>query len=330
MPATAGFRPDACLLFLFTVALLPPVACMQRNNASPDTFKFNFMSWLGTWRTHTVIKTEPRGYHLGTPEGAAFLPKKEAGRELATGDSVEALIYHDYEGYLTATTHKPLTQVGQFAALRVKAAGDKGAFADWGLAKDLFIPHAEQLEPVRKGETYLMFTYVDEQSGRITASTRVDRFARDVVEPEDRSGFPEAGTEVELLISRKTDLGYKAVMLLEKPYSGTLYQNEVFRPMRAGDRVTGYIKQLRDDGKIDLSLRKPGYDEVLDSKEQIFEKLKAASEGYLPYHDKSDADEIRRVFGMSKRTFKAAIGGLLREGRIDMLPDGIRVIGDAG
>ncbi|MCH8486550.1 MAG: GntR family transcriptional regulator [Candidatus Cyclonatronum sp.] len=283
------------------------------------------MHWLGIWRSHTVSKVEPKGCHLETPEGPAFLSKSEYEEGPEVGGAVEALIYHDYDGFLTATRQRPHTEVGRFAALRIKAAGDKGAFADWGLEKDLFIPHAEQLEPVVKGGTYLTFTYVDSQSGRITASTRVDRFARDVVEPEDREVFPEAGTEVSLLISRKTDLGYKAVILLEKPYSGTLYHNEVFKKLTAGQPETGYIKQLREDGKIDLSLRKPGYEEVLDSKEQIYQKLAAAEGGYLPYHDKSDADEIRRVFAMSKRTFKASVGGLLKEGRIDLLPDGIRI-----
>ncbi|AXI99694.1 hypothetical protein CYPRO_0407 [Cyclonatronum proteinivorum] len=283
------------------------------------------MNWLGVWRKHKVIKAEPRGSYLETPEGPAFLSKKETGEHPEIGTVVEALIYHDYDGYLTATVHKPLTAVGQFAALRIKAAGDKGAFADWGLPKDLFIPHAEQLEPVRKGETYLTFTYVDSQSGRITASTRVDRFARDVVEEADREAFPKTGEPVELIISRKTDLGYKAVMLLDTPYSGTIYQNEVFQPLKTGDQLTGYIKLLREDGKIDLSLRKPGFEEVLDSKEQIFTQLEAAPDGFLPYHDKSEAAEIRRVFQMSKRTFKAAIGGLLKEGRIDILPNGIRL-----
>ncbi len=281
-------------------------------------------NWLGRTTSHTVIKIEPTGYHLETPDGPAFLPQKEVSEQLNEGDEVEAFIYHNYDGFLTATTQKPLIQVGEFGFLRIKAAGDKGAFADWGLPKDLFIPHAEQLQPVQKGERYVMYAYVDEQTGRIAATTRVDRIAKDTVPDEDRAAIPEPGTEVPLLISRKTDLGLKAVILTNPPLSGTLYQNELVRNAGPGKRLKGYIKQLREDGKIDLTLRRPGYDEVRAAAEELSERLDEAEESFLPYHDKSDAEVIRREFGISKRTFKAAVGALLKEGRIDLEENGIR------
>ncbi len=284
-------------------------------------------SWLGRLTTHKVIKTEPKGFHLHTPEGPAFLPAEEVESAPEEGDEIEAFIYHNYDGFLTATTQKPLIQVGEFAYIRVKAAGDKGAFADWGLAKDIFIPHAEQLQPVEKGKSYVMYAYVDEQTGRIAATTRVDRIARDTVSEEERSNVPSEGSQVPLLISRRTDLGYKAIILQDPPLSGTLYKNEVFQDVEPGSQVQGYIKQLRDDGKIDLSLRRPGYDEVLAAADMLMEKMDETESGFLPYHDKSDAGAIRDAFGISKRTFKAAVGALLKEGRIDIELDGIRKTG---
>jgi predicted RNA-binding protein (virulence factor B family) len=281
--------------------------------------------WLGRIQKFRVGEAIPGGYHLETPGGKAFLDKKEPETELREGSEVEALIYHDYDGFLTATLRQPLIQAGEFGLLRVKAAGDKGAFADWGLEKDLFVPHAEQLVPVEKGRFYVMYVYVDEQTGRLAASSRVDRFARDVIEEEDRSGFPKEGSEVDIMISRRTDLGYKAIILRAKPYSGTLYANEVYTRPNPGDRLKGYIKQLRDDGKIDLTLRKPGYDEVIAASEDIHARLQQAPDNYLPFHDKSDPAAIRAAFGISKRTFKAAIGALLKQGVINIEEDGIRL-----
>ncbi len=288
-------------------------------------YKMSSYSWLGRMQPMNVEAVVPTGYHITTPEGPAFLDKKEVEEPLQPGESVNVLVYHDYSGFLTATTQEPYIQTGEFKALRIKAAGDKGAFADWGLEKDLFIPHAEQLEAVEKGRTYVMYAYIDDQSGRITASTRVDRFARDTVEDEDREGFPEAGTEVPLLISRRTDLGYKAIMLTEPPRSGTLYQNEIFQKLYPGLKVTGYIKQLRDDGKIDLTLRKPGYNEVIAASEELHRKLQEADDQFLPFHDKSDAEAVRAEFGMSKRTFKAAVGALLKQGVLNIEENGIRL-----
>lgn len=281
--------------------------------------------WLGRIQPLPVETVVPNGYHIATPDGTAFLDKKEVSEPLSPGDKPDVLIYHDYDGFLTATTRKPYIQVGEFRPLRIKAAGDKGAFADWGLEKDLFLPHAEQLEPVEKGRTYVMYAYVDEQSGRIAASTRVDRFARDTVEDEDRHSFPKPGTAVHLLISRKTDLGYKAIMLTDTPRSGTLYQNEIFQKLYPGLELTGYIKQLRDDGKIDLTLRKPGYDEVIAASEELHRKLQLADNNFLPFHDKSEASTIRAEFGMSKRTFKAAVGALLKQGVLNIEENGIRL-----
>jgi predicted RNA-binding protein (virulence factor B family) len=282
--------------------------------------------WLGRVSPLPVSRETPKGYYINTPGGEAFLPKKEVLPEgtnaFEAGDKIDVLIYHDYDGYLSATRRTPLIQVGRFELLRIKAAGDQGAFADWGLEKDLFIPHAEQLTPVEKGHHYVVYAYIDERSGRIAGSTRVDRFAPDVL-PEEHDYA--AGKELPLLISRKTDLGYKAIIEADPPYSGTLYQNELLKKVRPGMRLTGYVKQVRDDLKLDLTLRKPGYDEVKAAAEELHERLLATPDGFLPYHDKSDAQAIRDEFNISKRSFKAAIGGLLKQGIINIEPEGIRL-----
>ncbi|MFW6347300.1 MAG: S1 RNA-binding domain-containing protein [Cyclonatronaceae bacterium] len=280
-------------------------------------------SWLGRLSRRRVQKETPKGVYVETPEGDAFLPKAEFGSlSPAPGDELQVLIYHDYDGYLSATLRTPLIQVGEFALLRIKAAGGKGAFADWGLEKDLFIPHAEQLTPLEKGGHYLVYAYIDGRSGRITGSTRVDRFAPDVL-PETHHFAP--GQAVPLLISRKTDLGYKAIIETEPPYSGTLYQNELLKKIRPGMRLTGYIKQVREDLKLDLTLRRPGYDEVRAAAEELQERLEETKDGFLPYHDKSDAELIRHEFNISKRSFKAAVGALLKQGIINIEPGGIRL-----
>ncbi|MCH8568047.1 MAG: hypothetical protein LAT67_07280 [Balneolales bacterium] len=285
--------------------------------------KLENTSLLGKYTTHTIGKRVPKGYHLITPDGEAFLSDYQLDEELREGDEIEAVTYHDYDGFLTASTQKPKIETGKFELLRIKAAGDKGAFADWGLEKDLFIPHAEQLQPVVKGESYLIYAYLDEQSGRLAGSTRVDRFAKDTISHLDESERPELNQQVELLISRPTELGYRAIIEGEKPLSGVLYKNELTKIIRPGQRLTGYIKQLRDDDKIDLTLRKPGYSEVETASDDILFKLGTSESGFLPFHDKSSPTEIRSVFGISKRTFKAAIGGLYKAGQIQIENNGI-------
>jgi len=273
---------------------------------------------LGTFTKHEILKKSPTGYFIEIAAGTAFLPFEEVDTELNVGDEIEAFIYHDYDGHLTATTKKPFMQVGEYDILRIKAAGDMGAFADWGLPKDLFIPHAEQYEKVKQAEWHLIHAYVDEKSGRITGSTRIDRFASDIVEKEQY----EAGAEVELIVFMKTDLGYKA--LIDNAYTGVLYENELTQPVEPGMKLKGFVKTIREDGKIDLTLRKAGYDEVLTASDVIL-KLLIEKGGKLPYHDKSDPEIIKKDLHMSKRTFKAAIGGLFKSKKIILDSDGIQL-----
>ncbi len=276
---------------------------------------------LGLFKKQKISKSTPNGFIIEVAEGSAFLPDKE--NEFSEGDEVEVFIYHDYGGNLTATLTKPFIEINQVVLLRIKASGDKGAFADWGLDKDLFIPHAEQHIPLEKGASYPVYAYIDKVSGRITGSTQVDKHFPETVTDK----LYEAGNEVNITILKKTDLGFKA--LIDDKHIGLLYENELIQPIKPGDGLTAYIKTHREDGKIDLTLRKPGYDEVLQSRDFLLDKLNSEG-GFLPFNDKSDPNEIRKVFGISKRTFKAAVGSLLKEKVIEFVNNGIQLIVDEG
>ena len=250
--------------------------------------------------------------------GDAFLSEKESTGNLEAGDEVTVCVYHDYDGHLTATTQKPHIQVGEVALLKVKAAGDKGAFADWGLPKDIFIAHAEQAVPVIKGKYYPVAAYIDTETDRIAGSTKIDKFVDEVV---DADTF-EKGEEVIIIPYRRTDMGFR--VLINGKYSGMLYDNEIFKPVKIGEQGKAYVKQIRDDGKIDLLLQKPGYEAISEGADYLKEQLELNG-GFLPYHDKTDPYVIKTNLHMSKRVFKAAVGGLLKAGLLEIQDDGIRL-----
>ena len=226
----------------------------------------------------------------------------------------------DTEDKPAATSQRPIAEQGQVAWLEIVEVNQLGAFANRGLPKHLFIPFAEQQHTLRKGDHALVKVYLD-NSNRPAGSTRIDHWVKD-----DASGF-EVGQEVSLLIADRTDLGVKAV--IDNRSWGLLYGNELFRDLRKGQLVTGYIKHIRSDGKIDLSLEKPGFSKGrLDSLAlQILDRLKAAG-GALPLTDKSPPEAIYATFGVSKKVFKQAIGALYKQRRITLHPDGIRLVGE--
>lgn len=271
---------------------------------------------IGYFTTHSIARVTPAGYYIDVEEGTAFLPSKKLEVSFEEGDVVEVFIYHDKDGHLTATLKKPLLQLLECEVLKIKSILDSGAFADIGIERDLFIPHAEQQETVLPDESYPVVMYLDEKSERLAGSSKVDNFLKEVIE----SGELKEGEEKDLLIVKETELGFKAV--LDKNCLGVLYHNELKIPIKVGMKLKGYIKLHREDGKVDLSLRKPGFNEVLDAKEIIISKLEVEN-GFLPYHDKSAPDEIKKVFGMSKRTFKAAVGNLMKDGKIFLSEKGI-------
>ncbi len=276
------------------------------------------MAAIGTLNELEVVKTVDFGVYLdGGSHGEILLPKRYLPENCQVGDRIEVFIYLDSEDRLVATTEKPLAMVGEFAMLKVVEITSFGAFLDWGLMKDLLVPFREQQEKMEKGKSYLVYVYLDNESQRIVATSRLDKCLGNI--PVDY----EAGEEVDLIIAGKTELGYKAIV--DNSHWGVIYHNEVFQPLHPGEKLKGFIKQIRPDEKIDLRLDKPGYEKIDSISQGILDQMKAAG-GFLPVNDKSDPDLIVKTFRTSKKNFKKAIGSLYKQHLITIEENGIRLV----
>lgn len=265
-----------------------------------------------------VVKKMEYGVFLdGGSDGEILLPARYQPTVCEVGDELEVFVCFDSEDRLVAMTEMPFAMVGTFGLLKVKSIERVGAFLDWGLPKDLLLPFSEQTRDLKIGQNVLVYLYLD-KSDRISSSMRLDRFL------SKEPGNYEAGQSVDLLIAAKTDLGYKAV--INGLHWGMLYGNEVFQQLDYGQRLKGFIKQVRDDGKIDLRLDQAGHKATADIGEKILELLKAKG-GFLPITDKTDPDAIYDLFGVSKKKFKIALGGLYKQRLISVHEDGIRLVG---
>ncbi|KHD87531.1 MAG: GntR family transcriptional regulator [Bdellovibrio sp. ArHS] len=277
------------------------------------------MVQIGQYNKLKVVKHADFGVFLdGGDDGEILLPLRYMPDPCEVGDELEVFICYDSEDRLLATTEEPFAQVGDFAHLKVKAIEKVGAFLDWGLTKDLFLPYSEQTRELRAGQYVIVFIYLD-KSDRITASMRLDRFI------EKEPGNYQEGEAVNLFIAAKTDLGFKAI--INGRHWGVLYQNEVFQPLYHGERVKGYIKQIRPDGKIDLSLQQLGHKGSDDIGEKILDLLKQ-KRGFLPLTEKTAPEEIYKLFGVSKKKYKMALGGLYKKRLVTIQDDGIRLVED--
>ncbi|MEO8210781.1 MAG: S1-like domain-containing RNA-binding protein [bacterium] len=262
---------------------------------------------IGNYNNLLVKTTSSVGVYLTDEEDDVLLPTKYVPGNINVGDHIEVFVYLDNENRPVATTLKPLATVGEFAFLSVKDVNPHGAFLDWGIAKDIFVSYSEQRQEMIPGNKYLVYIFIDEVSGRIAASTKWMRFL-----DSDLSNL-EDGEEVELLIAEKTELGYKAI--INNQYEGLLYKNEVFENLLPGEKHRGYIKQLRDDGKIDLRLQQKGYEHIEDVKLLVLKKIEELK-GVLELGDKSSPEDIYSQLKISKKAFKKAIGGLFKERKI--------------
>lgn len=276
---------------------------------------------LGRYQTLNVSRKSEHGYYLQNTstksDEEVLLPSGLAFRELQKGENVRVFIYRDGEERLTATMQEPRITLNQIALLNVKEVNRQGAYLDWGLSKDLFVPYSEQTGKMREAHSYLVTMYLDEKTDRLVATTKLDRYL-------DNSEITvEEGEEVQLWIWNRTDLGYNVI--INERHKGLIYHDEFFSEVRYGDRRTGYIKQVRDDNKIDVTLRPLGYDKVEPNARFILERLEAG-EGYMDLHDKSDPDKIRARLQMSKKTFKKAIGLLYKKEIIRIEDDGIYLV----
>ena len=263
---------------------------------------------VGQFHTLPVENFSDYGVYLSFGRDRVLLPNKYVPEGIAVGEKIRVFVYTDSEDRPVATTLEPAGVVGDLVALKVKDTAPFGIFMDWGLEKDLLVPRNMQEGRMNKGETHLVKICLDEKSQRIFGSTKL----ADVLSGEDLDGL-EANQAVELTIYAKSEMGYTA--LINGAGLGMLYRNEVFRDLAVGDTCKGYVLKLREDGKIDLSLKQPGYASVGDSAQRILDVLEA-NDGFSPCHDKSSPDEIKAAFAMSKKEFKRAAGNLYKAGRI--------------
>lgn len=272
---------------------------------------------LGKFNTLEVVKQVDFGMYLdGGEQGEILLPNRYVPEDCKIGDFLNVFLYLDIEERLIATTLTPLVQVGEFACLEVSWVNQFGAFLNWGLMKDLFVPFREQKMKMQVGKKYIIHAHIDEESYRIVASAKVDRYLSKEIPAYKQ------GDEVEALIWQKTDLGYKAIV--NNKFSGLIYESEVFHPVEIGERLKVYVKQVREDGKIDLMLQKPGMGGVEDFSQTLLQYI-TEHDGVISLNDKSPAEEIYEIFGVSKKTFKKAVGDLYKKHLIVLSGDSIRL-----
>ncbi len=276
------------------------------------------MAEIGKTNSLTVLRSTAHGLFLDGGElGDILLPGRYAPRGKNPGDMIDVFLMFDSEDRLIATTLTPLAMVGEFAWLRVVSSSGAGTFLDWGLPKDLLVPFREQTVKMLEGRSYMVRVYLDPVSNRIAATARLDRFL------DKTPARFKVGQAVELLICAKTDLGYKAIV--DGTHWGMIFHNNVYRPIASGQRIQGYIQQIREDGKIGLCLDPPGYGRVGDVADTILAYLDKQG-GFMPVTDKTPPEEIHALFGVSKKAYKQAVGALYKARRITFEAGGTRLL----
>ena len=269
---------------------------------------------LGKFNQLEVVKEVDFGLYLdGGEEGEILLPTRYVPEGCQVGDMLNVFLYLDIDERLIATTLTPLVQVGQFACLEVAWVNQFGAFLNWGLMKDLFVPFSEQKMKMQVGRKYVIHAHLDDESYRIVASAKVERYlSKDIPDYAP-------GTEVDILIWQKTDLGFKAI--IDNKHSGLLYENEIFCTLETGMQMRAFVKQVREDGKVDLILQKPGFEKIDDFSKTLLDYIKEHG-GRIHLNDKSPAEDIYDTFGVSKKTFKKGVGDLYKKRLISLQENG--------
>lgn len=277
------------------------------------------MIQLGKRNDMKVLRMVDFGAYLDAGDiGEILLPNRYVPEGCKVGDEVNVFVYLDSEERLVATTQKSLVEVNHFACLEVKWVNEHGAFLDWGLMKDLFCPFKEQKQKMQVGYKYVVYAYIDAVTYRIVASAKLEKFISNERPPYSK------GDEVDIIVCQRTDLGFKVIV--DEKFYGMLFDKDVFKPLRKGDRMKAYIKQVRPDDKIDVVLQNESGRELVEGfAERLLQELFASEGGCLPYHDKTDADEIYRAFGVSKKTFKRAVGDLYKRNLITLSDSGIEL-----
>lgn len=272
---------------------------------------------IGEYNNLKVIKEKSMGFFLDDGGIGILLPTRFVPPGTAIGDELKVFLYHDGEDRPIATTQRPAGILGDIVKIKVVSTNNQGAFLDWGLMKDLFVPKSKQANFMRANGEYLIKIVMDEQTGRLIGTEKLDEYL-------SNANLSVSEKEiVRLIVYRRTDLGY--VVIINNQHTGLLHFNEIYRPIQIGDRFDGFIKNILPENKINVAAGKPGYQRVEDESAKIL-RLLSENNGYLPYHDKSGADDIYAFFSMSKKTFKMTTGKLYKERKIEFIEGGIKLI----
>ncbi len=272
---------------------------------------------VGLYNKLTVARLVEIGAYLDDGGEGLLLPKRFLPEHTKVGDELNVFIYHDSESRLIATTQHPLGVVGDIVLLKVVSVTPQGAFMDWGLMKDIFIPKSKQRSRMYVDEKYLVKIYIDEQTGRVAASEKIEHFLSNTTLTVKEMDL------VDLMVYRRSDIGY--VVIINNMHTGIIHFNEVFRNMDIGDKFKGFVKHISPENKIDVVAGKPGYEKVNDETSRVLQLLED-NNGYLPYNDKSDPDAIYAFFSMSKKTFKMTTGSLFKQHKIIFTSTGIKLV----
>ncbi len=274
---------------------------------------------IGSYNTLKIVKRVAFGLYLdGEEAGEILLPTRYVPENAQIGDFLDVFVYTDSEDRPIATTQAPLAVVGDIKALKVKAVGSYGAFLEWGIMKDLFLPFSEQTTDVDEQDTVVVALYLDSKTNRVVATMKWERFLDKSIQPT----FAKE-EEVQVLVASKTELGYK--VLINNKFVGLIYKNEVFKPLCIGDTMRAYIHRVRQDGKIDVRLNRSGYEAIEGEAARLLALLRKMG-GFLPTTDKSPAETIYEVCGMSKKTYKKAVGELYKKRLIVLKTNGIVLV----
>ncbi|MEY4812750.1 MAG: S1 RNA-binding domain-containing protein [Chitinophagia bacterium] len=276
---------------------------------------------VGQFNLMRVDRKVDFGFYMDDGAEGILLPKRFVPSGLQVNDTISVFVYHDSDNRLIATTQEPFAVVGDIAALKVVAVTNQGAFMDWGLMKDLFVPVSQQLSSMRLGGKYLVKLYLDKQTGRVAATEKIDnQISNDVLTVKE-------GEKVKLQVYRESDIGY--VVIVNQVHQGLVYKNEVFTHLHIGQMIDeGFVKKIREDNKLDIGIGKQGVEKLDDDQLKLIQLLKL-HKGFLPYHDKSSPEDIYAFFGISKKAFKMNVGILYKAKKIIIEDNGIRLMPEA-
>lgn len=265
-----------------------------------------------------IVKRATFGLFLMDDSGEeVLLPNKYCSKEMKPGDNITVFVYRDSEGKKVATTLTPKIFINEFALLKVTSVTAVGAFLDWGLDKELMVPFREQKQKMAEGRWYVVYLDLDKKSDRLYASNRIERFLQNQNVPL------KEGDKVNLVVWQKTDLGY--TVIINHAHKGLIFDNEIFQQINIGDRLTAYVKKIREDQKIDVSLQPVGFRKFNDTNSELIYRKLEENEGFLAFTDNSSPEDIYSLFGISKKAFKKSLGSLYKQRKIEILPDGIKL-----